>query len=96
MEPCITASFKDSMIEESSLKFFTPAKISSQTLTSTSGVQKTWNQIKMTASNVKPRVSNKIPMISNSSTAQQSRIDEKDKFERRFVDVRLVYICGKN
>ena len=53
------------------------------------GMQKTWNQIKLTASNVKPRVSNKLPLLSgnNSNNQSQGKVDEKEKFERRFIDV---------
>lgn len=92
-EPVISASFKDSLIEESSLTIHTGGSTfqSASLSNAGSGVQKTWNQIKLTASNVKPRVSNKLPLLSgsssNSSSQSQSRMDEKEKCERRFIDV---------
>jgi len=40
---------------------------------------------------VKPRVGNKLPLLSssNSTSQSQSRMDEKEKFERRFIDVSI-------
>lgn len=88
-EPFISASFKDSMIEESSLTFHTG--FGSSQPSGGSGVQKTWNQIKLTASNVKPRVSDKLPLLSGTSKSnnqqlQSGKMDEKEKYERRFID----------
>ena len=82
-EPIITASFtKDSMIEESSLTIHHqhPNDTSNKaTFTgcqpTTLGVQKTWNQIKLTASNVKPRaISQKLGSLSTSNTSQTANI----------------------
>lgn len=60
----------------------------------TAGAQKTWNQIKQTASNVSSKTTGRGGGGSgtsgdNSQSSQaQSRVqDEKEKFERRFIDV---------
>lgn len=50
-------------------------------------VQRTWNQIKMTASNVKPRVSSIITNVNN----QQSNKEDRDKFDRRLIEVIMNY-----
>ncbi|KAH9420204.1 Phosphatidylinositide phosphatase SAC2 [Dermatophagoides pteronyssinus] len=83
-QPSIQASFKDSIIDESSIKF-NPALFAqnSQTLISASSVQRTWNQLKITASNVKPKVSS---MITNANNQQLNRIEEKEKLDRRLTE----------
>lgn len=86
-EPVLTASFKDSIIEEASLKL----NSGNNAGIATSGVQKTWNQIKLTASNVKPQVRNKFNLMSSSSSGgsgQPNRIDDKEKIEKRFIEVK--------
>ncbi|OTF83929.1 hypothetical protein BLA29_007519 [Euroglyphus maynei] len=82
--PCIQASFKDSIIDESSIKF-NPALFAQnpQTLISAVSVQRTWNQLKMTASNVKPKVSS---MITNANNQQINRMEEKEKLDRRLTE----------
>lgn len=102
-EPYISASFKDSIIEEASLKIH-PGNNNGGGGGgggSTSGMQKTWNQIKLTASNVKPQVRNKLNLMSSSSSStggngQPSRIDDKEKIERRFIEVRkIIDFCDR-
>ncbi|XP_046911596.2 phosphatidylinositide phosphatase SAC2 [Dermatophagoides farinae] len=82
--PFIQASFKDSIIDESSIKFNTTSFAQNpQTLMSTGSVQRTWNQLKMTASNVKPKVSS---MITNANNQQMNKMEEKEKFDRRLTE----------
>lgn len=93
-EPMVSASFRDGDGSElgttltiHSLGTSTFGSAGLVAPSSGRSMQKTWNQIKLTASNVKPKVSNKLGLTSGGSSTQLNRIEEKEKIERRLIDV---------